>query len=137
MVKREKLSKLLRICPLYNKKIYSIIKLSRKSGRECAKIRKSALFRRFPGIPRPNQAKEIEKPKLSETEKYWSNAKKSNFEYMEKDTMESVKVIVVGFGDRGAAYTKYALDNPDRLKVIAVVESQSIQKGIGKGKICP
>lgn len=88
----------------------------------CKNKKKRAVSPFFPGIPRPNQAKEIEKPKLSETEKYWSNAKKSNFEYMEKDTMESVKVIVVGFGDRGAAYTKYALDNPDRLKVIAVVD---------------
>lgn len=55
---------------------------------------------------------------------------------MEKDTMESVKVIVVGFGDRGAAYTKYALDNPDRLKVIAVVDPNH-SEGNWQRKICP
>lgn len=103
----------------------------------CKNKKKRAVSPFFPGIPRPNQAKEIEKPKLSETEKYWSNAKKSNFEYMEKDTMESVKVIVVGFGDRGAAYTKYALDQSRPSEGDRGGRSQSIQKGIGKGKICP
>ena len=48
--------------------------------------------------------------------------------------MESVKVIVVGFGDRGAAYTKYALDNPDRLKVIAVVDPNPFRRELAKEK---
>lgn len=42
----------------------------------CKNKKKALCFAVFPGIPRPNKAKEIEKPKLSETEKYWSNAKK-------------------------------------------------------------
>lgn len=100
----------------------------------CKNKKKRSVSPFFKETPDRKKKKASEKPKGSETEKYWSNAKKSNFEYMEKDTMESVKVIVVGFGNRGTAYTKYALDNPDRLKVIAVVDPNPFRRELAKEK---
>ena len=46
--------------------------------------------------------------------------------------MKIVKVVVVGFGDRGGAYTKYAIDHPDRLKVQAVVDPNPFRRQLAK-----
>ncbi len=46
--------------------------------------------------------------------------------------MKIVKVVVVGFGDRGGAYTKYAVDHPDRLKVQAVVDPNPFRRQLAK-----
>ena len=46
--------------------------------------------------------------------------------------MKTVQVIVVGFGDRGRAYTKYALNHPERLKVCAVVEPNEFRRNCAK-----
>lgn len=42
--------------------------------------------------------------------------------------MTGITAVVVGFGDRGRAYTKYAVDHPDRLKIAAVVEPNAFRR---------
>lgn len=46
--------------------------------------------------------------------------------------MEAVSVVVVGFGDRAVAYTKYALAHPDRLKVRAVIDPNPFRRALAK-----
>ncbi len=46
--------------------------------------------------------------------------------------MNTKTVLVVGFGDRARAYTKYALTHPDRLKVIGVVEPNDYRRNWAK-----
>ncbi len=46
--------------------------------------------------------------------------------------MKKVTVVVVGFGDRAVAYTKYALNNPDRLQVVAVVDPNPFRRSLAK-----
>ena len=37
-------------------------------------------------------------------------------------SMRQVKAILIGAGNRGVVYSNYALDFPDRLKIVAVAE---------------
>ncbi len=46
--------------------------------------------------------------------------------------MKKVSVVVIGFGDRAVAYTKYALNNPERLEVKAVIDPDSFRRGLAK-----
>ncbi len=46
--------------------------------------------------------------------------------------MNKVSVVVIGFGDRAVAYTKYALDNPDRLEVKAVIDPSAFRRSLAK-----
>ena len=46
--------------------------------------------------------------------------------------MKTVKALVVGFGDRGRAYTKYALTHPERLQVVGVVEPNDFRRASAK-----
>ena len=46
--------------------------------------------------------------------------------------MKKVSVVVIGFGDRAVAYTKYALDNPDRLEVKAVIDPDAFRRSLAK-----
>ena len=46
--------------------------------------------------------------------------------------MKKVSVVVIGFGDRAVAYTKYALNNPDRLEVKAVIDPDPFRRGLAK-----
>ena len=51
---------------------------------------------------------------------------------MELYIMKKVSVVVIGFGDRAVAYTKYALDNPDRLEVKAVIDPDAFRRSLAK-----
>ena len=53
--------------------------------------------------------------------------KAGKFAYRSRN-MEAVSVVVVGFGDRAVAYTKYALAHPDRLKVRAVIDPNPFRR---------
>ena len=46
--------------------------------------------------------------------------------------MSKIKVVVIGFGDRAVAYTKYAIDHPDRLQVVAVVDPSPFRRSLAK-----
>jgi predicted dehydrogenase len=46
--------------------------------------------------------------------------------------MQKVSVVVIGFGDRAVAYTKYALNNPDRLEVKAVIDPNPFRRELAK-----
>ena len=46
--------------------------------------------------------------------------------------MKRVSVVVIGFGDRAVAYTKYALNNPDRLEVKAVIDPNPFRRSLAK-----
>ena len=46
--------------------------------------------------------------------------------------MKKVSVVVIGFGDRAVAYTKYALNNPDRLEVKAVIDPNPFRRSLAK-----
>ncbi len=46
--------------------------------------------------------------------------------------MKSISVVVVGFGDRAAAYTKYALVHPERLQVRAVIDPNPFRRQLAK-----
>ena len=46
--------------------------------------------------------------------------------------MKSISVVVVGFGDRAAAYTKYALVHPERLQVRAVIDPNPVRRQLAK-----
>jgi hypothetical protein len=46
--------------------------------------------------------------------------------------MDCVTAVVVGYGDRGHAYTKYAEKNPERLKIVAVVEPNEFRRDMAK-----
>ena len=46
--------------------------------------------------------------------------------------MKKISVVVIGFGDRAVAYTKYALNNPDKLEVKAVIDPSSSRRELAK-----
>lgn len=46
--------------------------------------------------------------------------------------MKKVSVVVIGFGDRAVAYTKYALNNPERLEVKAVIDPSEFRRNLAK-----
>ncbi|MBR1676297.1 MAG: Gfo/Idh/MocA family oxidoreductase [Clostridia bacterium] len=46
--------------------------------------------------------------------------------------MKKVSVVVIGFGDRAVAYTKYALNNPDRLEVVAAIDPNPFRRNLAK-----
>lgn len=48
--------------------------------------------------------------------------------------MKKISVVVVGFGDRGEAYTKYALTHPDELEVVAVVDPNPVRRELAKAR---
>lgn len=41
-------------------------------------------------------------------------------------------VIVVGYGDRGQAYTKFSVNNPDKIRVVGVVEPNEFKRALAK-----
>ena len=48
--------------------------------------------------------------------------------------MEQVKIIIVGNGDRANCYCKYALSNPEKLKVVAIIDPSDYKKRLGTEK---
>ncbi len=42
--------------------------------------------------------------------------------------MKKVTVMVLGYGDRGRAYTRYALEHPERMQVVAIVEPDEYRR---------
>ena len=48
--------------------------------------------------------------------------------------MKKVSVVVIGFGDRGDIYAKYALSEPDKMQVVAVVDPSKDRLNLAKKK---
>ncbi len=46
--------------------------------------------------------------------------------------MQQVKVIIIGNGDRAGCYCKYAISNPERLKVVAIVDPDPRKQALGQ-----
>lgn len=46
--------------------------------------------------------------------------------------MKAVSVVVIGFGDRAVAYTKYAVAHPERLTVKAVIDPNPARRALAK-----
>ena len=46
--------------------------------------------------------------------------------------MKKLKAIVLGFGMRGEVYSKYALDHPEELEIIAVAEPVAAKRTVAK-----
>jgi len=46
--------------------------------------------------------------------------------------MKKVSAVIVGYGDRGSVYGKYAVDHPDLLEIVAVVDPNTFKLGVAK-----
>ena len=49
--------------------------------------------------------------------------------------MKQLKAVILGYGDRSICYSQYALKNPEKLKIIAVIDIDEKKTSISEKNI--
>ena len=46
--------------------------------------------------------------------------------------MKKIKAAIVGYGNRGYIYSRYAVNNPERLEIVAVCDHDNVKLNLAK-----